>query len=218
MKSPKQPPIIPECLKVQGNVLRFLDKKKPATRAVVSPSALSTKLCEHSNTAYTAKSKELLEREAILQLNYPLRAMLLLLQDHGLRVSELLGISGGDIFKDGKVLIRGLKGSRNRIIHSGEIGAYMESCAGVHGRIWVEYSRFWLYRELKKMGVILAHEGKERHSVTHAFRHQYIAQANQIDGIETAQHSVGHRSSNSTKQYVNGQDKKGSNKGRNTKR
>lgn len=124
----------------------------------------------------------------------------------GCRVSEALDIRPSRISPSGQVLLRGLKGSEDRVINVGSMKRY-----GVDNIILASYdielrSRFSMYRLLKRLGFAQYFGNSGVASVTHIFRHMYIReQAEQGIEVETMKRAIGHKNINNTKHYANGQ-------------
>ena len=124
----------------------------------------------------------------------------------GCRVSEALDIRPSRISPSGQVLLRGLKGSEDRVINIGSMARY-----GVDNIILASYdielrSRFSMYRLLKRLGFSQYFGESSVPSVTHIFRHMFVReQAEQGIELTTTQRAVGHKNINNTKHYANGQ-------------
>lgn len=120
----------------------------------------------------------------------------------GCRISEALAVKANNITSTGHVKIKALKGSVDRIVSSGMATKFMQDCKTKNISPWADWSRHFVYREFKKIGVSMSLPGKSRKAVTHAFRHQLaksIQSANMQ--ITDTQKALGHKSINSTKHY-----------------
>jgi site-specific recombinase XerD len=131
-----------------------------------------------------------------------LNAVIELLYLNGCRISEILNIAPNQITGQGQVLIKGKKNSADRIIVAVKCRDYLLRCRAGKVYPFQNFSRFFVYREFKKMGIDYKFEGKCRNSVTHAFRHNLVRDL-QSEGIEREvySHHIGHKSLNSTKSY-----------------
>lgn len=136
-----------------------------------------------------------------------LRAVVELLFLNGLRISEVRKIRGTDITATGHIRIRSSKGSWSRMAVTGIYKSYWMRQKGRATALFIDYSRFWFYRQFKRYGIVLSHGAGFNDSVTHAFRHILLkaASAENIE-TETLQKYIGHKSIKSTKTYTN--DKK----------
>lgn len=124
-------------------------------------------------------------------------------KESGCRVSEALQAWGTDINKSGRWLIRSKKKGKNRIVNlSNQI---IDNLHGV-GRpveLFGHTNRFYVYRQFKKAGIILELDGYERARVTHAFRHEYANQLQELTKDERViADGMGHKSNESQKSYI----------------
>lgn len=132
-----------------------------------------------------------------------LRAVIELQFLHGLRISEVLNITASDITRNGRIRIKGLKGSFDRFVLSSNFIEFW-TCSGIPLLPLCRcYSRFYFYREYKKLCIGARFGNSHNNSVTHWFRHAVA-----LDSIETF-HSIndtkivlGHKNSKSTQKYV----------------
>lgn len=187
------------------NYMAQLDSKSVSTRSAPTTIPL------HSQSDRAELFKEL-ESKVLLNSSYSGTDKLLLyvMFLSGCRVSEALDIRPSRISPSGQVLIKGLKGSDDRIVNVGSMKRY-----GVDNIILASYdielrSRFSMYRLLKKLGFAQYFGNSEVASVTHIFRHMYIReQAEQGIEVETMKRAIGHKNINNTKHYANGQRNRG---------
>ena len=120
----------------------------------------------------------------------------------GLRVSELVSADVVLVNANGQVLIKGRKGSADRLVTPLYQREYWMGLRGwVHNPCSI-VSRFSWYRFLKAQGIVLHESGHVHNSVTHAPRKLYAHQlfAAGVDGRSVAD-VVGHRSAKSTEYY-----------------
>lgn len=125
-----------------------------------------------------------------------------LLLSGGLRISELIEPQYIFVTATNQIIIKGKKGSSDKIVSPIYCAEYWKS---YHG--WVLnpcniVSRFSWYRFLKSQGVVLHENGKVNASVTHAARklraHELFV--NEIEQ-ETIKDVIGHRNNRSTNYY-----------------
>lgn len=120
----------------------------------------------------------------------------------GCRISEALNVQIGHITADGNVLIKGLKGSKDRICYCPEILEWLPKARGNSGIVFFGMNRFSAYRYLKNLGISTLKNGRKHESVTHLFRELYIAQNLKIvERGSTLSESIGHKSQKSTEYY-----------------
>lgn len=99
--------------------------------------------------------------------------------------------------------VKETKGSQNRYISSPNSSQYLLNCLRQKINPFEGLSRFYVYREYKKLGLSMSFNDNFNNSVTHMLRHVYIAELNSVsDGLEDTARLVGHKNINSTKHYV----------------
>jgi integrase len=119
-----------------------------------------------------------------------------------LRVSEALRIKPKDITSLGKVKIEALKGSHSRLISSGEAKKWLLQCKKINRIPFEGWSRFFVYREFKKLGISFQSNQSTKNSVTHAIRHIVTAANRKVtDEPGIIQRDLGHKNQNTQKLY-----------------
>jgi site-specific recombinase XerD len=132
------------------------------------------------------------------------KSMIELLSISGARISEILNINAADIQNDGKIFLKGLKHSENRLIQPVIFKEFFIKCKLNNLKPYYGLSRFYYYRIFKKKGLIAFHSQNKKNSVCHSFRHNFISNlANAGIDIEDIKKFVGHKSLKSTLHYVN---------------
>lgn len=129
-------------------------------------------------------------------------AVIELLMCHGLRISEVLRIRSYDVKGTGHVVIKGLKGSKDRLILPVmNLRFWMSSGSGLLP-IKDTFSRFYFYRLFKRIGLYEKFEGHTNNSVTHSFR-QKLLRGLKKDGVDSSLLSdfIGHVSKKTIKYY-----------------
>ena len=178
------------------------DPNERLCNSVPKPSAHTNTSC----TVGTSPSELLLIINSALQsarLNNKTLATLIEIQMlNGLRITEALRIRYSQINPIGQVLIKGLKGSNDRIINTGSSSQFFINCRRTKSDPYPYFSRFYVYREYKKLGLYFRFDGREKQSVTHLFRHFVIKmnKSNDVD-LSTLQSFIGHKSIKSTRVY-----------------
>ena len=143
-------------------------------RSVSTPSAQSTTLCElQARQEYNLWLMATL-REVETKCGVKFRVFVDLLATNGCRVSEVLSIHSRDIQFNGLVFVKGLKGSKNRMLATLLSSQYLVSQLSSNSLVFDGYNRFYVYRELKKLGLFFTSENSTKFSITHAFRHFFI--------------------------------------------
>lgn len=125
-----------------------------------------------------------------------------LLLSGGLRISELISEPTIFVTTTHQIIIKGRKGSNDKIITPLYNVDYWQNYQGwVHNPCYI-VSRFSWYRFLKNQGIQLYEKGKKNASVTHVPRKlkAHELYTNNINE-STIQNVIGHKNVNSTKYY-----------------
>lgn len=181
------------------------------SKSVSKPSAQSTKQCDVA--AMNFAIVESIKKKALDEIakGNTIGCLIELQLFSGVRISSLLSVKACDINNLGQIYVRESKNSQNRIIASPNTSSFLARCKALNKAPFEGMSRFYVYREYKKLGLSGQVSGNLKSSVTHYCRHLYISQLDSVtDDISETQRLVGHKSENSTKYYV----EKGKQKGR----
>lgn len=124
---------------------------------------------------------------------------------YGLRISELLNIKPSDIDPSGLVYIRGLKGSSDKFLQVSYLLDVFLSFRSRSKPLSYYYSRFFMYRLYKKLGISLIKDGHKNKAVTHAGRHMLAeltaTYSPDFGGVADV---LGHKSDSSALYYISG--------------
>lgn len=167
-----------------------------------SPSAQTVTLCELN--ARQLYNKFLLNKLSEVEANMGVQfaALVDLMAVNGCRISELLAVQKSDIQFNGQVFIRGKKGSNNRFLSALVSTPYLLRQLGHQGLLFEGYSRFYVYREFKKLGLYFESASSTRLSITHAFRHYFILELRKAGFCDTdIAQVIGHKNVNNTHNY-----------------
>lgn len=181
------------------------------TKPVPSPSAQIPAMFDPGSEvdAYISAVKSILVANSKLSVH--LRLVIELCCLNGVRITEALNCKGTDIDKHGKVHIKSLKGSKNRVIQLFYSLPSVNSFIGKPVYIFQSFNRFYFYREFIKLGLTVKSSGYKKRAVTHSGRHILATEVNQLtNSIETTANLIGHVSTKSTANYIRNK-KKGSN-------
>ena len=120
----------------------------------------------------------------------------------GARVSELLNIQHSDIISPTILRVKGLKHSEDRLIHIDQYCDYFRLCKSNMTRPFESLDRFYIYREYKKLDLVISFIGSNKKAVTHSFRYRYIKKLkdNEVD-ISLIQKEIGHKTQKTTERY-----------------
>jgi integrase len=131
------------------------------------------------------------------------RGVLLLLLEHGARISEVLNLRLSDLKGCDRVMLHGLKGSDNRLIEGVSYYADLFGFLSLFPNVGCVYSRWYYYRLCNKLGIRFQSAGSTKASVTHAGRHLYVDGLSGMDiQVSDLQRVMGHKSQKSTECYV----------------
>lgn len=177
--------------------------------SVLIPSAQSTKLLQVNKlpeTALTTACERLMVNTCVPEYD---RLIIELMFLNGLRVSEVLRIQGVDIISRNSFIIRASKGSAVRIGYVVHNVKLFSSFAGSSCYLFDCFSRFYVYRLFKRVGLSSEIIGNRNRAVTHSLRHQ------RIESIQSASENIfgtaqliGHKNVKSTAHYLSHTTKK----------
>lgn len=155
--------------KTKKNLRSVMDDN--AANAVVTPSAQSSGLCVSSNDREVANYIDNVTTFLNKNSNQILVFIVGLLYCYGLRVSEVLSLDASCVLGNNQLLIKGSKGSESRVVTVVYGIDVYKSLLCNNIPLSDVYSRFWLYRELKKYGLYAYFGNNQNASVTHLSRH-----------------------------------------------
>ena len=170
--------------------------------SVLAPSAQSISLCGVGAEVLYRNYLVAVIAQARNSRGETFAAFVDLLASNGLRVSEALAVKGFDCLFNGQVRIKGKKGSKDRLATTIESSSYFVRQASNSGLVFASYNRWFVYRELRKLGVRFQSSGSTNVSITHAFRHMFVKHLRQLgySEVEIAK-IVGHVNASNTELY-----------------
>lgn len=179
------------------------EKEKPANNSDTTPPAQSPRLLS-LQTEMNRITKILKSVTSVKSgLPYLYRFLIHIMFANGLRVSEALMFATSRIIDRHRFMIKGLKGSNNRLCYSDDFDLIELKKKYKNNFIFKLIDRFLLYRIFKRYGLVLKLPGHQNKIVTHAARYYYIfnlKKSNQEN--EDIQVSVGHKRIKSTEHYI----------------
>ena len=183
--------------------LKELQRAQKSIKSVSNPCAHTANLCEGGvvaeqlNLAFVSSwEKEYSSRPAIAFVIW-------LMYTNGLRISEILSITGRDISRSYNIRIRSKKGSIDRLVNASLFASFLESHIGNNTLVLGQFDRFYIYRELKKLGLSYKFEGNQKSSVTHLGRHLFALENIPLaDDNMSVGKMLGHKNENNQKYYV----------------
>lgn len=191
-----------ENLRIRGNIIYFDKSKTRGISSATKPCAQYARQCEQANDRQSHKSTIASAIQKFKIENYTLYVCLILQYQYGLRISELLNARYSDIRRKSFLLIKGLKRSNDRLIDISSVINFVNTENKTTAFIFSGISRFYVYREYKKVGIEFLFGENKKQSVTHALRHLMISEM-RAENVETktTQALVGHKSQKSTEHY-----------------
>ena len=180
-----------------------LDSIIVRSKSVLASSAQNTILCDLN--CNSEKQLEFFISKVVecMWLSVIDKGIMLLCLTEGLRISEVMDILADDWRAGQKVFIRGKKGSFDRVVSVRFFFNELRSFTFNYGCLGMAGNRFYFYREFKKLGIIFQSSNSSRASVTHAGRHLLADNLFQHGkDIELSKRTLGHKSVNSTRHYV----------------
>lgn len=194
----------------QRNLFNFLgvETLKVRTSSVVSPSAHFSKLCNPPDTELCHNSISQSMTLALKDISMEFYYIVIMLEYSGCRISEVFKISPKDIASNGSFILKSSKNSDNRIIFIKELQEYLLDCKMKSIYPFRSYDRYFVYRNLKKLGVGARFGNCKNYSVTHFFRHDLLLSLHNVDkSSEVSKSFIGHKSIKSTRIYATGEKK-----------
>lgn len=171
-------------------------------KSVLTPTAQTATLCQPGKLSILPESIQLpaLEDKRTELGGYYFVAIIQLRA--GCRISEVLQIRYSDIILPDRVLVRGLKGSRNKLVSVPECTQIFAKCVEHKFNPFANYNRFTAYRNYKRAGIMLYNDTGKKAKVTHAFRHKLVEDLRQLTENEVIiQDTIGHNSIKSQIHY-----------------
>jgi site-specific recombinase XerD len=179
------------------------DMIKSRSTSVLTSSAQNTTLCDLESVSDKQLQSFINKVLECTRLSSVDQGIMLLCLCEGLRISEVLSVTASSWRAGHKVFILGKKGSFDRVVtvryFCEELVLYTRCCGPLH----LAGSRYYYYREMKKLGIIFKSQNSSKASVTHAGRHLLADDLFQRgNDIELSQRTLGHKKTSSTKHYV----------------
>lgn len=179
------------------------DMIKSRSTSVLTPSAQNTTLCDLESSSEKQLQSFMARVLACTCLSPIDKGVMLLCLCEGLRISEVLNITSNDWRACHKVYISGKKGSFDRVVTVRYFCEELVHYTRCNGPLYIAGSRYYYYREMKKLGIIFKSQNSSKASVTHAGRHLLADDLYQRgNDIELSQRTLGHRKTSSTRHYV----------------
>lgn len=173
------------------------------TKSVSTPSAQSPTLCGVGlSRDYTDYVRSRVSTAAALYGTVGAFIVDMLLSC-GVRISEALSVTRGDFLTPRQVIIRGLKGSNDRLCALSRDYYLPSSVFSGDSPLSAIWSRFWAYRMCRALNIYWRDPKTGHRCYTHAGRHlisEYLVSKGH--SLEDIQLFLGHKSIESTKYYA----------------
>lgn len=119
-----------------------------------------------------------------------------------LRISETLSITYKNITSKGSVVVKGLKGSNDKLVYLPELCNWFIECRVNKVDPFYGLSRFAVYRIYKKFNVNYEENYGNKIAVTHGFRYKKVREIKEIENdLSLSSIVLGHKNINSTHYY-----------------
>jgi site-specific recombinase XerD len=192
----------------RGTAKTFNNAGKSSLKLNINPvsttSAQITTLCE-TNKSLEMEVESLLEKLGQAFKHSKILGHLLDIQiSGGCRISEVLKITPKDITPTGSILIQSAKKGNQRIVTTSKSSEFLLMCRKLNITPFMDYDRFFVYREYKKLGIIFVSKTSSKMSITHAPRHIFTA-SNRITTKDetTLSNALGQKTKNMSNRYGN---------------
>jgi integrase len=181
----------------------LLDRNKVRTKSVSCLCAQNAIPCDPDNGRESIRLAMVNKVTSDCTLSGVDKCILLLMLEHGLRISECLSLTAVNLLGNGRIVVHGLKGSNDRLIE--RVSFYDSLSILKSGCLPGTFfsSRFYYYRLCIKLGIKYESSLSTKVSVTHAGRHLYVAGLRDLNvNGSLISSQIGHKSSRSTNFYV----------------
>ena len=144
------------------------------TKPPLNPCAQTDSLCvvgSSQDSEYLSN----LSRLEVLKKDRKLEFLLIsLIYREGLRVSEALSITHASLLANRWIVVKGLKGSSDRLIEDAELVGLLRDLSSVGSGLFNVFDRFYVYRLFKSLNINYSSGSSSKLSVTHAGRHLLV--------------------------------------------
>ena len=171
-------------------------------KSVLNPTTQINKLCQPSG----GPTKPMASTDYLLNLNKSKLGayywLFVIMKKSGCRVSKALNIRVAAISPEGRILIKGLKRGKDRVIEMRDILDYVKIRVPKCDVLFHGLNRFTGYRLLKDIGIGRLKKGRKHRSVTHIFRDDFVKDVRATIATDRAtSDAIGHKSIKSTEYY-----------------
>lgn len=190
-------------MKKQEKIQSASDMIKSRSISDLTSSAQNTTLCDIESSSDKQLQSFINKVLECTRLSSVDKGIMLLCLCEGLRISEVLCVTSADWRAGHKLFISGKKGSFDRVVTVRYFCEELAHHTRYYGGLHLAGSRYYYYREMKKLGIVFKSQNSSKASITHAGRHLLADDLYQRgNDIELSQRTLGHRKTSSTKHYV----------------
>lgn len=128
--------------------------------------------------------------------------LVLIMFQSGCRISEVIRLRKSDISPSFLIHIRASKGSNNQIIQVQPLTDFGLDYNSLPEDLFCNFSRHYVYRQLKQFGIYEQFEAHRNNSVTHLFRHLLAKESmNYFKDRAATSKNLGHKNPDNLKYY-----------------
>lgn len=182
----------------------FKAQEQKGVDAVSTSLAQSNKLLQVNSDNNNEYSKIISKVLGNHNLSIDFKFLIWVMLHTGCRVSEALQINSNDVNENWFVKITGSKGSHSRVKLIPPFPLFYPKLQIDNIMLFEGISRFYVYRQLKDMGIYKKFGSNKNKSVTHYFRHIYVENLKSVDkNNDASSREIGHKSRKNISYYGN---------------
>ena len=131
--------------------------------------------------------------------------LFVLMESSGCRIGELLSATHQQITSQGKLLIKGLKGSNDRFISDSKCTQFLIKMKSIERNPFEGCNRFTARRHLQRVSLFTQKKGRKHLTMTGVFREAYAKEIREVDDNDTTvSKHIGHKVRSNGKHYGKG--------------
>ena len=167
---------------MQKNILQIQVNRAVSARtdSVSNLLAEYITLCQVLESTSTANKGQVISTEGFQYLTHSAQALYLLLHETGCRFSEAKSIKHNQITSQGNILVKGSKGSADRLINTRYCFRYLLDCKKKCIDPFSDVTYDYFYKALKKFGTGFKPKGNSNNAVVHSLRHEKVDENRQV--------------------------------------
>jgi len=171
-------------------------------KSVIKLPAPYSTLCESGNKIDNQMASIIADLLSGSRICLQMKALISLMYFNALRITEALQVSCYDIDTLGRIYIKGAKKSHNKLVTCPYYTSYFIDCKTSGRNPFDNYNRFFVYREFRKIGLVMQFKDYQRCAVTHSLRFASIGNIHSdMLSYEEIARFVGHKHQKTTIHY-----------------